>query len=138
MPAPTLIPPHLPDLENKQAFLTWRDHLHLRAAADCLASAVGAARVGALVPGPQVVDQQCAIWGLADAVAISPYRQPVPGRERTPELCPGPRVFRPQDSATPPPGPRARRQRVEVIKDCSRASCSLSVGKQVTRTSRKR
>lgn len=63
-------------LKNKQtsgeAFLTWRDHLHLCAAADCLAPTVGTARVGALVPGLQVVDQQCAVWGLADMVAIGP------------------------------------------------------------------
>lgn len=59
-----------------------RDHLHLGTAADCLASTVGTARVGALIPGPQVVDQQCAIGGLVDTVAISPYRQPIPGGER--------------------------------------------------------
>lgn len=66
-----------------EAGLTWRGHLHLSAAADRLASAVGAARVGALVPGLQVVDQQRAIWGLVDTVAIGLYWQPIPRGERT-------------------------------------------------------
>lgn len=61
----------------------WRDHLHLSAAADCLASTVGTARVGTLILGLQVVDQQRAIWGLVDTVAIGLYWQPIPGGERT-------------------------------------------------------
>lgn len=72
-----------PEAAGEQAaFPTWRDHLHLGAAAHCLAATVGAARVGALVPSPQVVDQQSAIWRLVDTVAIGLYRQPVPGGER--------------------------------------------------------
>ena len=72
------------------AFLTRRDHLHLGAAADGLASTVGAARVGALVPGPQVVDQQRAIRGLVHTVAVGLQRQPVPGGERMLGEPPGP------------------------------------------------
>lgn len=64
------------------AFPTWRDHLQLSAAAGCLAATVGAARVGALVPGPQVMDQQSAIWRLVDTVAVGPDWQPVPGGGR--------------------------------------------------------
>lgn len=63
--------------------LTRRDHLHLGAAAHGLASAVGAACVGALVSGLQLVDQQCAIRGLVDTVPVSPHRQPIPGGEKT-------------------------------------------------------
>lgn len=73
-----------------EAFLTRRDHLHLGAAADSLVSTVGAACVGARVPGLQVVDEQCAIWGLVDTVAIGPHRQPVPRGERTLGSCAGP------------------------------------------------
>lgn len=62
------LPPGVPWLGGH----CWRDHLHLRAAADGLAPTVGTARVGALVPGLHVVDQQCAVWGLADMVAIGP------------------------------------------------------------------
>lgn len=63
--------------------LTRRDHPHIGAAAHCLASAVGAARVRALVSGLQVVDQQGPIWGLVDAMPVGPHRQPIPGGERT-------------------------------------------------------
>lgn len=106
----------------RKAFLTWRDHLQLSAAADCLASTVGAARVGALIPGLQVVDQQRAIWGLVDTVAIGLYWQPIPGGERK-QSCLGPLVFKPQSE--------------EAMKDHSRASCFLCVDKQMTLTSRK-
>lgn len=75
-----------PALRNKPSPwsgpLTRRDHLHLSAAADSLASTVGTTCVGTLVSGPQVMDQQCAIWGLVNTMPISPHWQPVPGGER--------------------------------------------------------
>lgn len=119
-----------------EALLTWQAHLHLSAAADCLAATVGAARVGALVPGLQVVDQQSAIWGLVDTVAIGPYREPIPGGERTRAVqgfwSSGPGTLRCCTQS-----PRGKRHREEVIKDRSRASCSLFVDKQLTLTSRR-